>query len=160
MINLGIIERARKLLDASSRRGWKQEVKSNRAIGATGAKRRKGAAQSSPPPIWMETEARVTNSRHELVRMSRLILRVANAHGEVIVSFTYYAHAQIYYDSYKSPVARAQGETFPVFYNALNPRQNSLSPSKFLNRRPLWNTAILGFILLSILLLAVASGQH
>jgi hypothetical protein len=35
MTNLGIMERARKLLDAAGRRAWKQEVKNRRATGAS-----------------------------------------------------------------------------------------------------------------------------
>jgi hypothetical protein len=73
-----------------------------------------------------------------------------------VVSFIYYAHARTYYEDFISPVARAQGNTFSVYYNALNPRQNTFSASKFINLHPLSDTAILGFILLSILFLAMA----
>jgi hypothetical protein len=106
----------------------------------------------------METEARVTECHHELSRVRKLSLRVTKDPDNVIVSFTYYAHARTYYDNFISPVARAQGEAFSVYYNALNPRQNTLTPSRFLKRRALSDSAVLGFVLLSILLLAIASG--
>jgi hypothetical protein len=111
-----------------------------------------------PQPIWMETEARVTDCRHELVRTSALTLRITNDFNKLIVSFTYYAHARTYYDNFVSPAARAQGEVFSVYYNALNPRQNTLTPSRSLKRGALSDTAILSFVLLSMLLLAIASG--
>ena len=156
MTNLGIMERARKLLDAAGRRAWKQEVKNRRATGASHTKRRNHTPQSIPLPIWMETEARVTECHHELSRVRKLPLRVTKDPDDVIVSFTYYAHARTYYEDFISPVARAQGNTFSVYYNALNPRQNTFSASKFINLHPLSDTAILGFILLSILFLAMA----
>jgi hypothetical protein len=158
MTNLGIMERARKLLDAAGRRAWKQEVKNRRATGASHTKRSNHTAQSIPLPIWMETEARVTECHHELSRVRKLSLRVTKDPDNVIVSFTYYAHARTYYDNFISPVARAQGEAFSVYYNALNPRQNTLTPSRFLKRGALSDSAVLGFVLLSMLLLAIASG--
>ena len=158
MTNLGIMERARKLLDAAGRRAWKQEAKNRRATGASHTKRSNHTAQSIPLPIWMETEARVTECHHGLSRVKRLSLRVTKDPDNVIVSFTYYAHARTYYDNFISPVARAQGEAFSVYYNALNPRQNTLTPSRFLKRGALSDSAVLGFVLLSMLLLAIASG--
>jgi hypothetical protein len=151
-------ERARKLLDAAGRRAWNQEVKNSRATEASNTKRSSDTAQSIPQPIWMETEARVTECRHELPKVRKLPLRVTRDPDTVIVSFTCCAHAQIYYDDFRSPVARPQGEAFPVYYNALNPRRNTLSPSQFVNRRPRSDTAILGFILVSILFLPITSG--
>ena len=158
MTNLGIMERARKLLDAAGRRAWKQEAKNRRATGASHTKRSNHTAQSIPLPIWMETEARVTECHHELSRVRKLPLRVTKDPDDVIVSFTYYAHARTYYDNFISPVARAQGEALSVYYNALNPRQNTLTPSRLLKRGALSDTAVLGFVLLSMLLLAIASG--
>jgi len=158
MTNLGIMERARKLLNAASRRASKQEARNSRVTGATKAKRSHDAARSNPPPIWMETEARVRECHHEPTRLRTLVQRVTEDPDNVIVSFTYYAHAQIYYDQFRSQVERAQGEAFPVYYNALNPRQNTRLPSKFTNRRALSDIAILGFILLSVLFLAMARG--
>ena len=158
MTNLGIMERARKLLDAAGRVAWERAGENARSKVVPSTKRASGAAQSTPQPIWMETEARVTDCRHELVRTSALTLRITNDFNKLLVSFTYYAHAQTYYDNFISPAARAQGEVFSVYYNALNPRQNTLTPSRFLKRGALSDTAILSFVLLSMLLLAIASG--
>jgi hypothetical protein len=158
MTNLGIMERARKLLDAAGRRAWKQEVKNRRATGASHTKRRNHTPQSIPLPIWMETEARVTECHHELSRVRKLPLRVTKDPDDVIVSFTYYAHARTYYDNFISPVAMAHGETFFVYYNALNPSQNTRSPSESTKRSPLSDIAILSLIILSILVLTLVRG--
>ena len=88
----------------------------------------------------------------------KLSLRVTKDPGNVIVSFTYYAHAQIYYDEFRSSVARTHDEAFSVYYNALNPRQNTLSPSEVVSQRPLSDTTILGFILMSIFILSLVRG--
>jgi len=76
----------------------------------------------------------------------------------MIVSFTYYAHAHIYYDDFRSPVKRIPGEAFSVYYNALNPRQNTFSTSASIKKTSLSDIAILGFTLLSILFLAMVPG--
>jgi len=158
MTNLGIMERARKLLDGAVRRASRQEVKNMLATGAWNAKRRNDTAQSIPLPIWMETEARVTECHHERVRSSALTLRITNDPDKLIVSFTYYAHARTYYDNFLSPVVIEHGETFSVYYNALNPSQNTRSPSDFIKRSPLSDITILGFITLSILSLNIVCG--
>jgi hypothetical protein len=158
MTDLGIMERARKLLGAAGRVAEEQAAKNRRATEEPNAKRSNDSAQSTGQPIWMETEARVTDCRHELVRTSALTLRITNDPNRLIVSFTYYAHARTYYDNFVSPAARAQGEVFSVYYNALNPQQNTLTPSRFLKRGALSDTAVLSFVLLSMLLLAIASG--
>jgi hypothetical protein len=158
MTNLGIMERARKLLGAAGRVAGEQAAENRRATEEQNVKRSNDSAQSTGQPIWMETEARVTDCRHELVRTSALTLRITNDLDNLIISFTYYAHAQIYYNHFKSPVARTQGEVFSVYYNALNPRQHSLSPSRIVNWHPLSDTTILGFISLSALLLCITAG--
>ena len=158
MTNLGIMERARKLLDAAGRRAWKEEVKNRRAVGTCNAKHSNDTAQSIPMPIWMETEARVTECHRELSRDKKFPLRVTKVPDNVIVYFTYYAHAQIYYDEFRWPVARTKGEAFSVYYNALNPRQNTFSPSEFVNRRSLSDATILAIILMSILVLTLVRG--
>jgi hypothetical protein len=158
MANLGIMERARKLLNGAGGRAGKQEVKNGPAAGASNSKNTKETPRSIPLPIWMETEARVTECHRRPSSGRKLPLQVSKDPGNVIVFFSYYAHAQLYYDHFKSPVVRDRGEAFSVYYNALNPRQNTRSPSRFVNRHPLSDTTILGFILVSILLLSVASG--
>jgi hypothetical protein len=158
MTNLGIMERARKLLGAAGRVAGEQAAENRRATEEQNVKRSNDSAQSTGQPIWMETEARVTDCRHEFVRTSALTLRITNDLDNLIISFTYYAHAQIYYNHFKSPVARTQGEVFSVYYNALNLRQHSLSPSRIVNWHPLSDTTILGFISLSALLLCITAG--
>jgi hypothetical protein len=157
MTNLGIMERARQLLNAAGHRAGKQQAANRPTIGASNAKPFDNA-RATPRPIWMETEARVTTCHHDHSRVKTSRLRFLKDRGNVIVSFTYYAHAHIYYDDFRSPVARTQGETFAVFYNALNPRQNNLAPAKFLNQRPLSDIAMLGIILSSILALSLVRG--
>jgi hypothetical protein len=158
MGNLGIMERARQILVAAGRRAGKQEAANRQSIGATDAKLPNKTARATPRPIWMETEARVTECHHELVRISALTLRITNAPNKLIVSFTYYAHARTYYDNFISPVAMAEGETFSVYYNALNPGQNTRSPSESTKRSPLSDIAILSLIILSILSLTMVRG--
>jgi hypothetical protein len=158
MDNLGIMERARQILNPASRRAAKQQAANRQPIGASNAKLPNNTARATPRPIWMETEARVTECHHEFVRVSALTLRITEDPNKLIVSFTYYAHARTYYDSFISPVAKAQGETFSVYYNALNPRQNAQSPPESTKRSTLSDIVILGFILISILFLTMVRG--
>jgi hypothetical protein len=82
----------------------------------------------------METEARVTECHYELSRTDPLTLGIAKHSNQVIISFTYYAHARTYYDSLASSVASATGESFSVYYNDLNPSQSTQSASDSVNR--------------------------
>ena len=158
MTNLGIMERARKLLDGAGRRASRQAEKNRLAKGASNAKRSNDTAQSIPLPIWMETEARVTECHHERVRSSALTLRITNDPDKLIVSFTYYAHARTYYDNFLSPAAIEHDKTFSVYYNALNPSQNTRAPSDSMRRCPLSDIAILSLLALSILSLTLIGG--
>ena len=158
MDNLGIMERARQILSAAGRRAGKQQAANRPPIGASNAKLHTNTARAAPRPIWMATEARVTDSHHGLSRIRKLPLRVTKDPDNVTVSFTYYAHPRTYYDNFISPLAMAQGETFSVYYNALNPSQNTRSPSESTKRSPLSDIAILGFILMSILSLTMVRG--
>ena len=67
----------------------------------------------------METEARVTACHYEFARMNMFAFGIAKSTNRFTISFTYYAHGRAYSDNFTSPVARAQGETFSVSYNAL-----------------------------------------
>ena len=145
-------------MDAAGLIAADRAARSMRAVGSSGTTRIKEDAQSDPQPIWMETEARVIESYEEFPGFSRLPPQIIKATGHMIVSFTYYAHAQIYYDSFKSPQGLMQGEAFPVYCNALNPRQNTLTPLRFVHTSALSDTAVLGFFLLSILFLTMAPG--
>ncbi len=157
MESLGILERARQILSAAGRRAGKQQTGNRPSIGTSNAKL-PNSVRAAPLPIWMETEARVTECRHELVRISALTLRITEDPNKLIVYFTYYAHAQTHYDNFISSVATAQGETFSVFYNALNPRENTQKPSESTKRGPRSDIAMLGAILISILVLCLVRG--
>jgi hypothetical protein len=157
MDNLGIMERARQILSAASRRARKKEAAHRQSVRISSQLPDK-TARATPRAIWMETEARVTECRHEPVRISALTLRITEDPNKLVVSFTYYAHAQTYYDNFISPVPRAQGEAFSIYYNALNPRQSTQSPSEPSKKCALSDVAILGFILASILLLTMVPG--
>jgi hypothetical protein len=106
----------------------------------------------------METEATVTECRHELVRFTALTLRISEDPNKLIVYFTYYAHARTYYANFISPVGMAKGDTFRVYYNALNPRQNTQSPSESTKRGSWSDIAMLGAILISMLVLSIVKG--
>jgi hypothetical protein len=87
-----------------------------------------------------------------------LTLRITNDPDKRIVSFTYYAHARTYYANFLSPVVIEDGETFSVYYNALNPSQNTRAPSDSTRRGPLSDIAILSVLALSILSLTLVGG--
>jgi hypothetical protein len=103
----------------------------------------------------METEAIVTECSLEPSKTESLSLASTKEPGNMMVHFTYYAHARTYYDHFTSPVMRTQGELFPVFYNALNPQHNTLSPTPFVGRCTVSEIAVLGFVLLTVLFLIV-----
>ena len=127
-------------------------------MGASNVTLPSNTQRADPPPIWMETEARVTECRHEFIRLSALTLRISDNPDKLIVSFTYYAHARTYYDNFISPVAMAKGETFSVYYNALNPSENTQSPTESTKRCLRSDIAMLGVILISILVLSLVRG--
>ena len=107
---------------------------------------------------WLETQAEVTACRYEFARMNTLTLGIATRPNQFIVSFSYYAHAKTFCDEFTSPVAMGKGETFPVFYNPLNPQQNSRSEAAPTSRAPLFALGIAGSIVISFLYLAMMSG--
>lgn len=157
MTNPGMIERARRLLDAAGLVAGQRAATDKQAKEVILSKRSSVSRQSNPQAIWMETEAIVTDCRPELVRKSFSSLRIPADPSNVIVSFTYYAHARLYYDNFMSPEAKAKGETFSVYYNALYPRQNALTPLRLEKRRELRVASVLSFLLVSLLLLAMAA---
>jgi len=158
MIHLGLVDRARRLLDGSGRHHHKQKRNGRPNLGDPHAKHLNRGAQSHPKPIWMETEARVTECRDRLVPTGAPTQRFGTNPSASIVSFTYYAHARTYYDKRISLASSAKGDTFPVYYNALNPKQNTLSLTTLKKPRPPSAIALLGFVLVSLLLFAMASG--
>jgi hypothetical protein len=107
---------------------------------------------------WLETQAEVIACRYEFARMNTLTLGFATRPNQFIVSFSYYAHARTFHDQFTSPVAMGKGETFPVFYNPLNPQQNRQSELAPAGTVPLFAFGIAGSIIISLLYLAMMGG--
>lgn len=107
---------------------------------------------------WLETQAEVTTCRYEFARMNTLSLGMATSRNQFIVSFSYYAHAKTFRDEFASPVAMGKGETFPVFYNPLNPQQNSRSASAPTSRIPVAAYGVAGSIVISLVYIAMMGG--
>lgn len=116
-----------------------------------------------PSPPWLETQAEVTACRHEFVRMNPLTLGIVPDSYYFSISFTYYAHAKTFSGKFTSPVAMEQGQTFPIFYNPLNPQESRQSESGTIGsgltvRTPLVAIGIAGSVVISLLYLAVMHG--
>jgi hypothetical protein len=107
---------------------------------------------------WLETQAEVTACRYEFARMNTFSLGFATSPNQFMVSFSYYAHAKTFCDEFTSPVAMGMGETFPVFYNPLNPKQNSRSEAAPTGRVPRLAYGVAGSIVISLLYLAMMGG--
>ena len=107
---------------------------------------------------WLETQAEVTACRYEFARMNTLSLGIATCPNQFMVSFSYYAHAKTFCDEFASPLAMGKGETFPVFYNPLNPQQNSRSEQVPTSRVPPFAYGVAGSIVVSLLYLAMMGG--
>jgi len=107
---------------------------------------------------WLETQAEVTACRYEFARMNTLSLGIATSRKQFVVSFSYYAHAKTFCDEFTSPVAMGKSETFPVFYNPLNPQQNSRSVSAPTSGVPVFVYGVAGSIVISLLYIAMMGG--
>ena len=116
-----------------------------------------GQTFDAPVP-WLETQAEVTACRYEFARMNTLSLGFATSRKQFVVSFSYYAHAKTFRDEFASPVAMGKGETFPVFYNPLNPQQNSRSASVPMTGMPVFAYGVAGSIVISLLYIAMMGG--
>jgi hypothetical protein len=116
-------------------------------------------AQSYSPSVpWLETEAEVTGCRYEFAGINMLLLGIPGDRNHFIVSYRYYAHARTFRDECTSPVAMLQGQTFPVFYNPLEPQQNSKSEAASVSRAPLFALGVAGSLVMSLLYLAMIRG--
>jgi len=107
---------------------------------------------------WLETQAEVTACRYEFARMNSLSLGIATRSDQFRISFSYYAHAKTFCDEFTSPLAMGKGETFPVYYNPLNPQQNSRSESAPTTRVPLFVFGVAGSVVISLLYLGMMGG--
>lgn len=123
----------------------------------------KSTASAPTPPSdasvpWLETQAEVTACRYQFASINTLSFGMPTRLNQFIISFSYYAHAKTFCDNFTSPVAMGKGENFPVFYNPLNPQQNSRSESAPAGRVPLFAFGIAGSIVISLLYLAMVGG--
>jgi hypothetical protein len=158
MGNLSLIERARQMLNAASRNSTVQCSERQNTATKTIAKAADHITKGSSKPIWMETEASVTECKHEFVATDVRRPSRRNGANTFTISFTYYAHARTYYDRFTSAEPKAQGERFSIFYNALDPKQNAKSASVSGPRSTLSAIGIAGYILISGLFLTIARG--
>ena len=108
---------------------------------------------------WLETQAEVTACRYEFARTNTLSFGIATKSNQFVVSFSYYAHAKTFRDEFTSLVAPGNGETFPVFYNPLNPQQNRRSELAPTGRVPLFVFGIAGSIVISLLYIVMMGGH-
>ncbi len=88
-----------------------------------GAQKLSSLSEDAVP--WLETSAEVIGCRYRFAGMSVLVFGIDTDHDHFMVSFSYYAHAQTFYDECASSKAMARGETFPIFYNPTNPKENN-----------------------------------
>ncbi len=158
MTNLGLIERARRMLNAVKHNSYgpcpsQQHYRAKENAAATNHNPIRHAK-----PIWMETEALVTECQRELTEISAHRSGNATDARPFTVYFTYYAHARTYYDCFSSTEIKARGECFSVFYNALDPKQNAISVSTSENGSALSAIGIVSYILISFLFLIMTQG--
>jgi len=158
MIHLDLVAQARRLLDAAGRIAGKRRVKDRPVAVAVRLPRGNGKVHFDSQPVWMETQARVTNCKYAPAGWKPWRWRSTHISRTSIVSFTYYAHARTYHGIFITHGGRAEGDTFPVYYNALSPQRNILSPPWRESRRAKPEVAILGVTTLAIFVLAASSG--
>jgi len=153
-----LIERARQMLNAASQRSTEQKPTNENNAKKLKARLANRVPKGNLQPIWMATEARVISCEREVVTLNRSRLRTTGDAIKFTVSFTYYAHARTHYDSFTSTEAKAKGDGFSVFYNALDPKQNAKSVSDFENRSARSAIGVTGYILISVMFLMIARG--
>ncbi len=124
----------------------------------------KTRAPSDATVPWLRTKAVVTGCHYEFARLNTLTLGIAADSTRFLISFTYYAHARTLSGEFTSPVAMAQGTSFLVFYNPLNPQENrpasgpGASGSAMASRAPLLSIGIAGSIVISLVYLGMMHG--
>lgn len=106
---------------------------------------------------WLETQAEVTACKYEFGAGQALAFGVPTS-KHFLITFTYYAHGQIFTDHFTSPTYLEQGHTFAISYNPLAPQQNSKSTAEPIAKNPLFAIGIIGSIFLSLLWLAILHG--
>jgi len=134
------------------------DTREDRATNTTNAIALTLAQTFEVPVPWLETQAEVSACRYAFARMNTLSLGIGSSRNQFVVSFSYYAHAKTFRDEFASAVAMGKGETFPVFYNPLNPQQNSRSASASATGMPVFVYGVAGSIVISLLYLAMMGG--
>jgi len=110
MSNLGLIERARQMLNAAGRRDAQQHSANQQNTTTAKARSANQIATGNLKPLWMETGASVTSCQRQLHKLNRSHHGGADDAIKFTVSFTYYAHARTYYESFTSAEPKAPGE--------------------------------------------------
>jgi hypothetical protein len=111
-----------------------------------------------PSPAWLETQAQVTGCQYQFARMNVLTLGFAPGAKHFRITFSYYAHGKSFSSELSSSVAMEQGRTFSIFYNPLNPQQNSQMKVSFSSGSQLYALGVAGSILISMVYLAMMNG--
>ena len=111
----------------------------------------------TPKPPWLETQATVITCEYEFGAGQALAFGIPSS-KHFLITFTYYAHGQIFTDNFTSPTYLEQGNTFPITYNPLAPQQNNKSAAEPITKSPLIAVGIIGSIFLSLLWLAILHG--
>lgn len=87
--------------------------------------------------------------------MNVLTLGIAPVSRHFHISFTYRAHGKTSSGELSSSIVMEQGKSFPIFYNPLNPRQNSRSKLSSSPGSQVYVLGVAGSILISMLYLAM-----
>jgi hypothetical protein len=109
-------------------------------------------------PAWMETQAQVTACHYEFARLNVLTLGYASDTKHFSIYFTYYAHGKTFGSELNSSVAMEKGQKFSIFYNPLNPQQNSVSNSGSCSGWQISALGIAGSIVISLIYLSMMQG--
>jgi hypothetical protein len=109
-------------------------------------------------PIWIDAEAMVTACRYQAARLNPLTLGIASDANSFVISFAYVAQGKNFSADFTSPVYIAQGELFPISYNAFNPRQNTRSQYAPTTRNLLLPLGMGASILISLVYLTAMRG--
>jgi hypothetical protein len=136
MINLEIMARARRLLDAVVRSAKQRTVKSRRVTISTHLNRSNDTVHLNSQPVWMETEARIVACNYAPARRKLWSLRSTTSCKTSIISFTYYAHARTYYGIFISHQAMSAGRHLPcLLQRSKSAREHSLAANVWEQKR-------------------------
>ncbi len=83
---------------------------------------------SSHDPPWVEAIATVSTCKYRFGSLSAMAFGVPDR-DHFLITFTYRAGSDTHTGTLTSPVAIPQGDTFPIAYNPLGPKQIRRSTS-------------------------------